>query len=161
MRLYLAGPDVFRPNANVWGHDARALLAAHGHEALLPLDTGETTAAGIFAANLLLIRSADALIANLQPFRGFEPDSGTCFEVGYAVAIGKPVIGYLSDARPLLNRFAEYQDISIECQDRAAVDWEGFQVEDFGLPVNLMLAVPCRIVAGGLREALFALSDAR
>ena len=38
------------------------------------------------------------MLANLEPFRGSEPDSGTAFEVGYALALGKPVYAYLSDA---------------------------------------------------------------
>ncbi len=37
------------------------------------------------------------------------------------------------------------------------VDRNGMHVEDFGLPLNLMLAVPVSIVIGGLPEALLAL----
>jgi nucleoside 2-deoxyribosyltransferase len=37
------------------------------------------------------------------------------------------------------------------------VDAAGWQLEEFGLPLNLMLAVPCRIVVGDLRAALEAL----
>ncbi len=39
-------------------------------------------------------------------------------------------------------------------------DHEGLLIEDFGLPLNLMLAVPVRLVAGGLPAALAALSQA-
>ena len=58
-----------------------------------------TTAEGIYRANIGLIAEADALLANLNPFRGTEPDSGTVFEIGYAIALGKRVVGYLEDAR--------------------------------------------------------------
>ena len=37
------------------------------------------------------------------------------------------------------------------------LDLDGMYVEDFGLPLNLMLAVPLEIVVGGLAEALAAL----
>lgn len=147
MRLYLAGPDVFRPDAGEWFAEARRLCAEFGHTALVPLDNEETTAAGIFDANIELLRSADAVLANLNPFRGMEPDSGTCVEVGFALALGKPVIGYLADTRPLLERVAGGRP----------TDEAGMHVENFGLPLNLMLAVPARLVAGGLREALAAL----
>ncbi|WP_416367503.1 nucleoside 2-deoxyribosyltransferase [Variovorax paradoxus] len=34
------------------------------------------------------------MIANLEPFRGAEPDFGTVFEVGGATALGLPVVAY-------------------------------------------------------------------
>ncbi len=157
IRIYLAGPDVFRPDARKWADDASALLARHGQEALLPLDSGETTASGIYAANIALIRSADALVANLNPFRGFEPDSGTCFEIGYAVALGKPVVGYLADTRTLVEKITDRPEIGAVMNENGCVDSDGWLVEDFGMPVNLMLGIPGTIVAGGLEQALFAL----
>ena len=38
--------------------------------------------------------SADAIIANLTPFRGIAADTGTCFELGYMCAQGKPAFAY-------------------------------------------------------------------
>ncbi len=152
MNLYLAGPDVFRPDVLAWAAAARQLLAAHGHQALVPLDNEETTASGICRANLELIHKADALLANLNPFRGSEPDSGTCFEVGFAIALGKPVIGYLADARPQIAKLPGLHESA-----GRFVDAQGQAVENFGLPLNLMLGISCRIVEGGLEEALAAL----
>ncbi|WP_341677147.1 nucleoside 2-deoxyribosyltransferase [Niveibacterium sp. SC-1] len=148
MKLYLAGPQVFLPDAAAHFDRARSLCAAHGHEALTPLDGTAQGAAAIYAANLALIHAADAVLASLDPFRGFEPDSGTVFEVGYATALGKPVIGYVRDARSLRQRLTPEGNTH---------DADGLQVEDFDLPLNLMLAVPCRIVEGALAEAIAAL----
>jgi len=50
MKIYLAGPDVFRRDALTWAEDARALLARQGHQALIPLDNNETTPETIFKA---------------------------------------------------------------------------------------------------------------
>ena len=158
MLIYLAGPDVFRPDAAAWAAAARQRVAAAGHVALLPLDNEAPDAPGIYRANLEQIRRADAVLARLDPFRGAEPDSGTCFEVGYAVALGKPVVGYLADARPLAERLAgHYGGLGSPAGGRP-VDPQGLAIEDFGLPVNLMLAVPCRIVAGDLDAALASLA---
>jgi nucleoside 2-deoxyribosyltransferase len=154
MKLYLAGPDVFRPDAESWAASARALCAAAGHQALLPLDQQAATAAAICANNLRLIAEADCVVANLNPFRGAEPDSGTCVEIGYALALGKRVVGYAADLRPLRERLA-VADAGGRCQDAA-----GWHVEDFGLPLNLMLAVPLRLAQGGLSEALRELDRA-
>ncbi|MDP1645265.1 MAG: nucleoside 2-deoxyribosyltransferase [Sulfuritalea sp.] len=153
MKLYLAGPDVFRPDAGAWAADVRALCLRQGHEALIPLDAMQATAAEIYRSNLGLIVAADAVLANLNPFRGAEPDSGTCVEVGYALALGKPVIGYLDVLAPLRERL-QARDADSDCQDAA-----GWAVENFGLPLNLMLAVPVQLVQGGLEAALRAVSE--
>ena len=153
MKIYLAGPDVFRTDALSWAEDARTLLAQHGHQALIPLDNDETRAEGIFKANIDQIMHADVLIANLNPFRGAEPDSGTCFEVGCAIALGKRVIGYLADSRPQIDKLAEKYGGSLAKRNGRIVDPDDFAIENFDLPVNLMLGVSCEIGDSGLKEA--------
>ena len=157
MKIYLAGPDVFRTDALSWAEDARTLLAQHGHQALIPLDNDETTAEGIFKANIDQIMQANVLIANLNPFRGAEPDSGTCFEVGCAIALGKRVIGYLADSRSQIDKLAEKYGGSLAKRNGRIVDPDDFAIEDFDLPVNLMLGISCEIVEGRLKEAIASL----
>ena len=158
MKIYLAGPDVFRPDALTWAEEARALLARHGHYALIPSDNNETSAEGIFRANIEMISEADAVIANLNPFRGCEPDSGTCFEIGCATALGKQVIAYLADTRPQLDKLAEFYGGTLARREGRAVDPDGLTIENFELPVNLMLGISCQIVQGGLEDAVLALT---
>lgn len=160
-KAYLAGPDVFRPDALTWAAAARALCRDQGVEALIPLDGEASGAAGIYAQNIALIRAADVVLANLNAFRGAEPDSGTSFEVGYATALGRPVIGYVHDGAGTAERVARWQGRPLERVAGRLVDCDGLQAEDFGLPLNLMLAVPARIVIGGLAEALAALRSVR
>jgi len=150
LKLYLAGPDVFRPDALQWAEHVRALCRREGHEALIPLDDRKTEAVGIYRKNLRMIGEADAVLANLNPFRGAEPDSGTCVEIGYALALGKPVIAYADDVRPMRERLGANTD----CRDA-----EGWAVEDFGLALNLMLAVPVQLEQGGIDAALRALAQ--
>ncbi|MHB8549318.1 MAG: nucleoside 2-deoxyribosyltransferase, partial [Thermoplasmataceae archaeon] len=69
-------------------------LAQRGFRALVPESSPGMTSKVIYEANREKIRSADWILANLQRFRGAEPDSGTVFEVGFAVALGKPVYAY-------------------------------------------------------------------
>ena len=90
--VYIAGPDVFYPDYPERVKRLRRLCASLN---LTPLIPGEELLHGapeIVAHNLHMIREADAVVANLNPFRGREPDSGTCFECGYAAALGKPVV---------------------------------------------------------------------
>lgn len=152
LKIYLAGPDVFRPDAPAHGEWLKALCAEFGHTGLYPLDhalpaglSGPAAAHWICQANLALIREADAVLANLNDFRGDEPDSGTAFEVGYAVALGKPVWAYLDDTLPLRTQLGGPHDKL------------GWTVEDFGLPRNLMLATTAHLVQGDARAALVAL----
>lgn len=153
MKVYLAGPDVFSPDAPDWAVQARTLCQARGVEALIPLDGTATDAEGIYQQNVEMIRAADVVIANLNPFRGAEPDSGTCFEVGFALALGKRVIGYAAYKETVTERVERWQGQALVSRR----DRDGMSVENFGLPINLMLAVPARIVAGGLDEALAVL----
>jgi nucleoside 2-deoxyribosyltransferase len=45
---------------------------------------------------LAQVRDADQLLACLD---GSDVDSGTCVEIGYAIALGKPILGYRTDFR--------------------------------------------------------------
>ena len=161
--IYLAGFDVFRKDARARGEHLKRLCAQHGFEGLYPLDkaapaglSGPATAQWIHEANIALIRRADIVMANLDDFRGSgEPDSGTAFEVGFAVALQKPVWGYAADAGALLDRVRVSTDA-----DGEALDARGYVVEDFGLPMNLMLACSVRLVAGGAEECLAEMAEA-
>ncbi len=139
--IYLAGFDVFAPDAVQRGRQMKQLCAAQGLVGLYPLDNEAVDAQAIFQGNCALIDEADWVIANVNPFRGAEPDSGTCFEVGYAFAKGKKIILYLDDGRTMRQKLGD-------------ADENGFAVEDFGLPVNLMLACASIVVDGDFSAAV-------
>ncbi|HSD40044.1 MAG TPA: nucleoside 2-deoxyribosyltransferase [Rhodocyclaceae bacterium] len=154
-KVYIAGPDVFRPDAPDWAAAVRKRCHALGLEALIPLDGNASSPAGIYANNIDMIRSADVVVANLNPFRGVEPDSGTCFEVGFALALGKFVVGYVRSPELLRERVARLQGRALEEHGEYVLDADGLRVENFGLPLNLMLAVPVTLVEG-FEQALLA-----
>jgi nucleoside 2-deoxyribosyltransferase len=139
-RVDLAGPDVFRPNAAQ--HFARLVAACEllGLDALSPFDElidSSTPPQSIYEANMEHLRRADGVIANLAPFRGAEPDSGTVFEVGVAIAFGLPVVGY-GVRGTYAQRLEAHQPL--ERVKGILRDVDDQVVEDFGLPLNLMLA---------------------
>lgn len=157
--VYLAGFDVFLPDAQAHGERLKALCATYGFEGLFPLDnqapgelSGAELAQWIYRENIALIRRADMVMANLNPFRGAEPDSGTAFEVGYAIARGKPVWAYTRQSGSLIDQVA----VGVAADDGVSrmVDAEGYTVEDFGLSLNLMLACSARIVHGSAADCL-------
>lgn len=155
--IYLAGFDVFCADSLVHGAWLKGQCRHYGFEGLYPLDnqapahlSGRALAQWIYEANVALIRQADAVMANLNAFRGAEPDSGTAFEVGYATALGKPVWAYVDEAESLVQRLAVAQ----HDDPPRHVDGEGYTVEDFGLNLNLMLACSAVVVVGDAAECL-------
>jgi len=143
MKIYLAGPDVFLPDAIEIGRRKAAICADHGVTGLYPLDNTVDLAAGdaslsIFKGNEAMMDAADAIIANLTPFRGPSADAGTVYELGYAAGRGKFCLAYSNDPTPYRDRVARLCDVTVSADGRL-VDPEGLTVEDFGWPDNLMM----------------------
>ena len=162
--VYLAGPGVFYPDAQSLAELQKAACLRHGFAPLHPADlpAGSPTATAIYRSNVDMIRRSDAVLADLDPFRGPEADPGTAFEIGFAVALGKPVVGYLSSAATAKERVACGYGPIHPCAQHPDHwrDRDGNLVEDFGHPANLMLAEACAaIVAGGLEAALRWLNE--
>jgi nucleoside 2-deoxyribosyltransferase len=87
----------------------------------------------IYRADTALMDRADAIVANLTPFRGPSADPGTVFELAWMLARGRPAFGYSAEPRTL--------------HDRTPPD--GTLIEDFGLGENLMVA--CALETAGTR----------
>jgi nucleoside 2-deoxyribosyltransferase len=133
-RVYLAGPDVFFPDAVEVGERKKNICSEHGFEGIFPLDA-ELDLAGLtppeqgyrcFDAMIDLMERCDFAIANLTPFRGPSMDVGTAVEIGYMHGRIKPVFGYTNVATDYAERVA---------QDR-------FFIESFDLIDNLMVEGP-------------------
>lgn len=162
-KIYIAGPDVFRPDALPFFQDVRDHAAQHDLVCLIPIDaeieakasSPEAVSAKIFHSNCDMIRNADMVLANMAPFRGLEPDSGTLFEVGMAYALEKPVILYDVDANlTMLDRIFRAGQLA-HFGNGHPVDVHGVMIENFGLPFNLMPYHAAQaIVAGTVFDAL-------
>jgi nucleoside 2-deoxyribosyltransferase len=145
-RIYLAGPEVFHPKASALGAEKQRICRAAGLEGIYPLDNAldlarlakPEQARRIALANEALMRSCDAVIANLTPFRGASMDVGTAFEVGFMRALGRPVFAYSNTARGYVDRCRVYRKAPRLPFD---LDRPGLEIEDFDLTENLMIAV--------------------
>ena len=160
-RVYFAGPDVFRRNAPEHYRNLVRQCEVLGMEALVPADGEPQTglmdgeaARAIYDTNMVLLRRSNGVVANLAPFRGAEPDSGTVFEVGVAVAIGRPVVAY-----GVSGTYAERVErlLGVVRANGVLRDHHDLIVEDFGLQLNLMLACSVKI-ENTAADALRALS---
>ncbi|WP_315776233.1 MULTISPECIES: nucleoside 2-deoxyribosyltransferase [unclassified Bradyrhizobium] len=142
MNIYLAGPDVFLPDAIEIGRRKVAICDRHGLIGRYPLDNSVDLASSdasrqIFHGNEAMMDDADAIIANLTPFRGPGADAGTVYELGYMAGRGKLCLGYCND--PAVYADCARRFTTVTEQDGRLVDAEGLTVEDFGLPDNLMM----------------------
>ena len=141
MCVYLAGPDVFEPNPIDVGMQLKAIAEAHGFIPMYPFDNvvdpnSPSASMDIFLANRTMIDNTDLVIANLNAFRGAEPDSGTVWEIGYAIGRGIPVIAYVATAESMRDRVLRIDGKNdVNC----CIDRNGKYIEDFGHPLNLML----------------------
>lgn len=158
-RIYLAGPEVFLADAVEIGARKKAICAAHGLEGLYPLDgeidiaaelSRRAAATRIYDANIALLERADGVIANVTPFLGALADDGTAFEIGFAVARRLPIALYDNGAGDTAAKAAALLAAAPSLADPAVT------AEDFGMEVNLMLAIPA-----GRSVGLFAGEAAR
>lgn len=138
-KIYFAGPDVFSPDWESFKQEISALCSEFSFYPIFPIDEGGLSSRKIYLANLERIRTSDAIFANLMPFRGIEPDSGTSFEIGFAIGIGKPVFA-LSPREDMLGRIAkDFGPLQKHEYGWTIRDRNGYGVENFGRALNLML----------------------
>lgn len=147
LKVYLAGPEVFLPDARAQLDRKAALARAAG---LVPLSPGDLAIApqpskrrlgqAISAVDEGMMDAADAIIANLTPYHGLSADSGTCFELGYMCARGKLAFGYTNVAADMRSRaIAHYRgDIRTDAAGRLR-GADGLMIEDVDMADNLML----------------------
>jgi nucleoside 2-deoxyribosyltransferase len=140
--IYLAGPDVFLPDAIEIGRRKVELCARHGLTGRYPLDNPVDLAAKdaslrIYRGNEAMMNEACAIIANLTPFRGPGADAGTVYELGFMAGREKLCFGYSNDPATYADRVREFTDVV--SRDGRLVDRMGSTVEDFGLSDNLMM----------------------
>ncbi len=145
--VYLAGPEVFLPTARAVLDEKIELTRQAG---LLPVAPGDLEfpktntrwelGLAISAIDEKLMNSADAIIANLTPFRGIAADTGTCFELGYMCAQGKPAFAYTNVKADHGERTREHYEGKWSVgEDGRTRGPDGLMIEDMGFVDNLMM----------------------
>ena len=97
--VYVAGP-LFDEGERWWIETIEQRIAGHGVATFLPhRDNPDKTADNtrkIFENDRGAIDRCSLVVANLN---GITTDDGTAWEIGYAVGIGRPVLGLFTDWR--------------------------------------------------------------
>ncbi len=158
--VYIAGFECFLPDGEERAKKALEECRLAGFEGISPalgdpenppvdFSKGKQEAAKqIFFNNIKSIDRCDLVIANANNFRGWEPDGGTCFELGYAFSQGKKLYCFMDDVRPCYEKYIGriHRDGPFWRDDNGAFFESG--------PCNLMISGPAKIAKGGFAEVL-------
>jgi len=140
--IYLAGPDVFLPNAIEIGQRKKELCSKYGFIGHFPFNNEvnfknfssvEETGMEISRLNEKKIIDSDIIIANITPFRGSNADVGTVYEIGFGRANGKLIVAYTNVS------LSHYERIAHTNFTTDLVDSHGMSIENFNLIENLMI----------------------
>jgi len=111
VRVYLSAP-LFCEGERAFNEKAAAKLREAGFEVWLPQESllvkggGGEEKRAIYELNTSALRNSDVVVAVLD---GVDVDSGVAFEVGYAVALGKTVVGLKTDHRS----FSKVEEVNL------------------------------------------------
>ena len=155
LHVYLAGPDVFKPNPMDVGKFKTKLLSEHGHIGHFPMDPelddfahNPETAYKIAMCNEKLMAQSQVILVNMTPFHGPSMDVGTAFEAGFMShkANTDPanvlIIGYYEGEynSNFTQRVAQqvYRG-QVSQKEGRFIALDGYSIEHFGLSENLMI----------------------
>ncbi|PYP87221.1 MAG: hypothetical protein DMF61_11335 [Blastocatellia bacterium AA13] len=143
-KIYFAAP-LFTQAEWQWNKKLAQLLEARGFVVVLPQDTARPMLSGetsfdpqeLFRSNVNDLKSSNVVLAILDQA---DPDSGTCWEQGYAYSANIPVIGLRTDIRRagddpnaavnlMLSRSCS-EMIVVPCSKREDLDWVVGQIEN-------------------------------
>jgi nucleoside 2-deoxyribosyltransferase len=165
-KIYIAGFEVFKKDAIKIGLNYKEICKKQGFSGLYPLDneiTGsdvEQIKNKIWLENMKQILSSDIVIANLNPFRGAEPDSGTIWECAFAFGNNKIVYGYYDSnlGTSIIDRVKKSYNDNVIIKNDCFYDKDGCRIENLNSPVNLMLS-HVRLVEGNFTDCVKQLKE--
>lgn len=155
--IYIAGPECFY----TYGYDAlgamKARVNALGFGVTLPnthpLDLEnpdkQKRADSIFDDLDKVMKETTVIIADLEAYRGAEPDSGTIYELGMAYAKGARCYGYTRDKRSLATK-----NQKAYLKDQKVYDERGNVMPYAELPFSPTIIGSTKIVEGDFDDCL-------
>ncbi|MBQ3009360.1 MAG: nucleoside 2-deoxyribosyltransferase [Oscillospiraceae bacterium] len=164
-KAYLAGTEIFYPDSEETQEKYHKLCEKYGIIGFYPSDVAPEDEFSeyekkddslhemefqLFTHDLNHIKRTDIIIANLNDYRGNEPDSGTAVECGIAYGYGHRCFAFIDDTRPMKERFKGVKKIN---EDGVVTDKNGASIEDFDMPLNLMFS-DFTVFEGDFEDAL-------
>ena len=110
--VYLADFEMFLPTCEQTVAYWKKICDKYGFIGLFPgegdpVEPGDNFWQRIFQHDVNHMYNSDMCIAQLDDWRGNQPDSGTLFELGYFTALGMPSYGFYNSSSGLLDKIKE------------------------------------------------------
>lgn len=156
-KIYIAGPECFYTGGFGVLHAMRRRAESLGFGVTLPNDHPldmenpmlHKRADSIFEDLKVVMNESTAIIADLEAYRGSEPDSGTVYEIGMAYARGIRCYGYTRDKRSLA-----WKDQRYVMKDGKVYDEHGKPAPYKELPFSPCIIGSTKIVEGDFDDCL-------
>ena len=156
-KIYIAGPECFYTHGYDMLAEMKKKSESKGFGVTLPNDNPldlenpdlQKRADSIFADLDVVMKESTAIIADLEAYRGSEPDSGSIYEIGMAYALGIRCYGYTRDKRPLAAKDQKYV-----MKDGKVYDEHGKPAPYKELPFSPCIVGSTKIVEGDFNDCL-------
>ena len=137
--VYLADFEMFLPTCDETVKYWKKTCDKYGLIGLFPGEgdpvlPGDNFWQRVFDHDFNHMMHCDMCIAQLDDWRGHEPDSGTLWELGWFVALDMPSYGFYGGAKTMIERKIERTE-----EDGIYYDKEGYAIEDKGYAFDNIL----------------------
>ena len=161
-KIYIAGPECFYKNGQSQLAAMKLRAESLGFGVTLPnnhpLDMEnpdlQKRADSIFQDLKMIMKETTVIIADLEAYRGSEPDSGTVYEIGMAYAEGIRCYGYTRDKRTL-----SWKDQKYVLKDGRVCDEKGEEAPYKELPFSPAVVGSTKIIEGDFDDCLHMLMN--
>jgi len=155
-RVYLAGQERYDGDAEQRYAMMKRFCGTFGYAVVTPMDgvardeceDPYARAYRTLKRNQRHVRDCDIIVANLNDFHNWEPESDTAFECGMACQFGKRMYGYMDNTVRMRERVPNLGE------EHGWKDICGCNVENFDYPLNLMFSSSMRIFEGSFENAI-------
>ena len=156
-KLFIAS-DVIYSSDSTAGETCLQICRTYGFDPALP-ERGENPgqAESAYQKTLKRIENCDIITADMNGFRGYEPDGGICFMVGLGYALGKRLYLYVDDEK---GPTGHYPYTSLD-ENGVIIDKDGIFVSQLDQPVNLMLGCSSKVVIGDFENCIRTIASER
>ena len=139
--VYLADFEMFLPTCDETVRYWKEVCDKYGFIGLFPgegdpVEPGEDFWKRVFLHDYGHMLNCDMCIAQLDDWRGHEPDSGTLWELGWFIAKGLPSYGFYGGPERLIDRKIERKE-----EGGVSYDDQGYALEDKDFAFDNMLSL--------------------
>lgn len=138
MKIYFAGA-LFTLGERLFNSQlAKILREKYGYEIFLPQEKQAGTIPEIFKSDVENLQKQDIVVAIVD---NADVDSGTCWEIGYAYALGKRIIQVRTDFRVLEKWGDDFRPTNLMIFESAnqVIEYYGQSLEELALKIHQVI----------------------